>query len=388
MARSRKFNPKRLLAVCGTFSVALGIGYVMQYGDAVASRLGTDNPVGGPHTHAGLIETPVIPVAASVAAPAVLPTPAGPDLATVRALPRPESQAVFLKDEVAPSLVLANLADPTGADIPPVVALIPTPKPLTKTADDEVPVAATSTNIENSETGPTEVPMVVSAPCAVQLNASAAPGALAKLELSAPCHGDLPVVIHHQGMMFHGITDFSGALTVDVPALASEAYFIAAFDDGEGAVAATQIGDLALYDRAVVQWQGHEGMELHAREFGANYGDVGHRWSGAPGALDLVRDGSGFMTKLGNPAAPEPLMAEVYTFPSGMTKVSGRVTLTVETEITTRNCGREVAAQSIQISPGSETTATDLIMTMPSCDTVGEFLVLKNMFQDLTLAAR
>ena len=30
----------------------------------------------------------------------------------------------------------------------------------------------------------------------------------------------------------------------------------------------------------------------------------------------------------------------------------------------------------------------DLTLTLPGCDAVGDFLVLQNMFEDLTLAAR
>ena len=37
---------------------------------------------------------------------------------------------------------------------------------------------------------------------------------------------------------------------------------------------------------------------------------------------------------------------------------------------------------------GLEPSAIDLTMTLPDCDAIGEFLVLKNMFEDLTLAAK
>jgi len=62
--------------------------------------------------------------------------------------------------------------------------------------------------------------------------------------------------------------------------------------------------------------------------------------------------------------------------------------LTVEVEVTQENCGREIAAQSIQLNAGLEPSAIDLTMTLPDCNAIGEFLVLKNMFEDLTLAAK
>jgi hypothetical protein len=79
-------------------------------------------------------------------------------------------------------------------------------------------------------------------------------------------------------------------------------------------------------------------------------------------------------------------MAEVYTFPTGTTSLDGSIALSVEAEITDANCGRAIAAQSIRIDPLSEPTAIDL--NMPECSAVGEFLVLKNMFKDLTLASK
>ena len=92
--------------------------------------------------------------------------------------------------------------------------------------------------------------------------------------------------------------------------------------------------------------------------------------------------------RLGNDAIPGARMAEIYTFPSGMTALTGDIVLNVEAEVTARNCGRSVAAQSIQIGPLTAPAIMDLTMAMPDCDAIGEYLVLKNMFEDLTLAAK
>jgi hypothetical protein len=105
--------------------------------------------------------------------------------------------------------------------------------------------------------------------------------------------------------------------------------------------------------------------------------------------LDFVTPSqAGFLVRLGDDTRDTPLMVEVYTFPTGTVSRDGSVALTVEAEVTAENCGRDVAAQSIQIDRSSTPTAIDLTMTMPECDAVGEFLVLKNMFKDLTLAAK
>ena len=190
-------------------------------------------------------------------------------------------------------------------------------------------------------------------------------------------------------MMFSQLTDEDGRMEVVVPALAQEAFFISAFAGGEGAVASTPVPELANFDRAALQWQGVNAVQLHALEFGADYGTDGHVWAAAARELDFVNlPKAGFMTSLGDVRVQNGLMAQVYTFPSGQFNQDGTVALSVEAEITAENCGRDIAAQSIQLNPLQEPTAIDLTMTMPDCDTIGEFLVLKNMFKDLTLAAK
>lgn len=91
---------------------------------------------------------------------------------------------------------------------------------------------------------------------------------------------------------------------------------------------------------------------------------------------------------LGQSTGFDPLMAEVYTFPTGTILNPADVVLAAEAEITTGNCGQELNAQSIQIKPNGVASALDLTMIMPACDAVGDFLILQNMFEDLTLAAR
>ena len=60
--------------------------------------------------------------------------------------------------------------------------------------------------------------------------------------------------------------------------------------------------------------------------------------------------------------------------------------MSVEAEITQANCGRDVEAQSIQKTADGELKTQDLVLAMPDCNTVGDFLVLKNLLNDLKIA--
>ena len=96
----------------------------------------------------------------------------------------------------------------------------------------------------------------------------------------------------------------------------------------------------------------------------------------------LASDDGGFLQILGDPAAPMPLLAEVYTYPAGKTPVE----MVVESAVTDKTCGRELLAEIIAVQ-GGEVDVTDLTLAMPDCSAVGDFLVLNNLAQDMTLAA-
>ena len=360
-----KKNRKQIVTAATTFSAALGIGFVMQYTDAGAARLGESAPVGGPESRI-VQDTIVTPVSASVATPAVLLTPEptlpGRRVTTLAAAPAEEDAPRF--DMTGEGTVLLARAEAPDAPLPPAVEPLPS--------------------------GPETAPVAAAEPaCETTLSAEAGPLAMVHLALENGCRPNTAVTIHHEGLMFTILTDAQGRADLEVPAFAAEAYFIAAYDDAAGAVAITEVPDLPLYDRAAVQWTGPLGVELHALEFGARYGEAGHVWAGAPAESERAALGQGgYFTTLGDADAPVPMLAEVYTYPSGSTRQDGTVGLSVEAEVTAANCGREIAATSIQVHPGGTPSEADLLMRLPGCDAIGEFLVLKNMFEDLTLAAR
>jgi len=354
---------KQYVTAATTFSVALGIGFVMQYGDAVASRWGADRPVAGPSTRTTLPDRLIVPVSASVAVPTTL------------ALPNARSV-----QETVASVLPVDIETPSY-DIA-IASPVAVPDQIVLAAVEETLPPPT---IEMVEADPVE--LVES--CEISLTATPIDLAMVDLHLSSPCRTDAVVAIHHQGMMFNEITGPEGDLSVKVPALSAEAFFIAAFDDGDGAVAVTGVNEVELYDRAVLQWQGEDDVQLHALEFGATYGEPGHVWSASAADAAIAADGQGgFLTQLGNAAAPQALMAEVYTYPSGLSARGGAIALSVEAEVTARNCGRKVEAQSIQVGPDIVVKTIDVALTMPDCTAQGDYLVLKNMFEDLTLAAK
>ncbi|WP_373354882.1 translocase [Pseudoroseicyclus sp. CXY001] len=363
---------RKITIAFATFAAALAIGFVMQNDDALAARIGSE----GPATPAPATDPVAAPVPEPVAARAAEPLPAleaDPQPRLVSAPQTPEA-TVPLADAAAPLLIAGALPEtalprlPAGADAP---ALAP-PGPLLIAALGAAPAGAA---------------LLAQPSCDSALTATALPGALVALDLHAPCAANRGVTIHHRGMIFTALTDAAGRLDVTVPALSGEAAFIAEIAGGESLSATADVPDIGAYDRAVLQWEGTTGVELHALEYGAGYDDAGHVWWGAPGAAEAALTGAGgYMTELGTETPEHAYFAEIYTFPTAAA-MPGEVALSVEAVITPDNCGQPVAAQSLQLRPGAQPRAVDLTVTLPDCNSLGEYLVLSNMLEDLTLAA-
>ena len=218
--------------------------------------------------------------------------------------------------------------------------------------------------------------------CDAGMTAVPVSDAMIELQVTAPCLINERLTVHHSGLMFTAATDQQGMYSVLVPALAAKAVVIVDFTNGADLIAIAQVPELQAFDRVAVQWSGAAGFQMHAREFGAGYGEPGHVWSGS-------RDGAeGSVVRLGEDAGPNSLMAEVYSFPSGITRQNGEVTLSVETEVTDRNCGRDVSAQSLELRGGGSLRTRDLVLSVPDCGATGDFLVLNNLVEDLKIAAR
>ena len=277
----------------------------------------------------------------------------------------------------APQGDLALPRDPSAATMDQ-----PMPEDLAKRMPtDEAPEAAGAVAEQNqfSEYG---------LPCAVEITAEAGIAAMVNLDLAAPCYANSPVTITHEGLRFTTATDATGSLSLAIPAFAEMAEVGLTFDTGAEAVAAVQITDFSSFDRVAMQWQGQTDMQIHAFEYGSDYEEQGHVWAGAAHspARGERRQG-GFMTTLGIPGIPGGWVAEVYSFPAAEAPEQGVIRLNVEAEVTSATCGRDVRAQILQPGLNGGLEPVELTLAVPSCDAVGEFLVLKNVLRDMKIAS-
>ena len=332
---------RKLAMVVAAVAVALGAGHVMQNGLSVQK---------GRVASAEAVPT-------STAPKQIVPLAAG------------------LGSTSAPAATVIEPA--VSAQVPtlPPAAFAPTPEP-TETASAPEPVAPEAETTEKlADTGDA---------CAASLDVIATDQAMLDLTLIAPCHQSERVVLRHGGLAVTGVTSSSGMLFVSLPGMDTAGEVMALFSDGLSLKATEALPDMGLYRRFAVQWMAEDAFALNAFENGAVYGGEGHIWAENPQRpLPNIPIKGGYLTRLGDSAAALPMLAEVYTYPMDLT---APVDLTVEASVTAATCDRELLGE-VLLSEGGTVVKTDLTMATPTCDAIGDVLVLNNPLPDLKLAA-
>ncbi len=230
---------------------------------------------------------------------------------------------------------------------------------------------------------PTEV-SDLGLPCDISLSATAMPAAMVALDLMAPCRTEAVVQVMHSGMMFEAETDALGLLTLDILAFETPAFFSATFDDGVEETVLVGLPDLLEFDRIGLTWRGDMGLELHAMEFGAEFGGDGHVWQDAPANAEAAVAGDGgFLTQV----IVGDSFAQVYTLPRATLREGDSVRLSIDAPITANNCAASVLARTLRTEGAGPVDITELTFTVPGCDAIGDVLVLQNLLDDLRLAS-
>ncbi len=357
------FAPKRLAMVSGVMICALGTGHLMQ-----SVFVGDKNP-GFSGVAVASVSSQVYSTRSDTKSDVSAEETFLPETGDVGS---DAEKLETLDGKLVDDVVLTSALPSAPAAVDRPVAL----------PDDPVEIVALSdapiSDLPTEEKAPTFG-------CDIKLDVQAQQAAMAMLELSAGCLANARFTMHHSGMMFSGVTDENGMWTGLVPALAENALFIAAFSNGEGAVANVHIPDLEAYDRYVVQWKGATDLQIHAFEKGATYDEPGHHWreTAAMDDASQVPDQS-FMTQFIDSDLPESLNAEIYTRRSETTEID----VVVEIQVDTSSCDTDVDAQALGWSADGGLEVRDLMIAMPDCGAVGELLVLKNLYGDLTIARK
>lgn len=357
---------RRVLRAGAVLAVAIAAGHLVQtmsaereaaLAEAASSAAMPENlePVSaGPEAAAPIAPTP-LPVGASLTPavpvtpvkPEVRPEPVAPDVGPEAALTLPEPPLAEAEVE------LAALGDP---------APIAPPAPALPSLPDLSPPA----------------PAAVVPDCTPHLTLTARPGAMIALTLDAPCAAGERVVLRHAGLAVAETLDAEGRLTLDLPALDTRGAVSILMQDGAALDRTVAVPQAAITRRFAVQWMADDAFQLRAVEQGQVYGDAGNVSVEAPAS---ARGGS--LVSLGDPSLDLPMLAQVYTWPADPL-VSARPV--IEAAVTEATCDRDLLGETI-LSTLGRATVSDLTLTMPGCDALGDILVLNIPPQDVTVTA-
>ena len=287
------------------------------------------------------------------------------------ALPEPE--------QIEPT---ALVEDEPRIDTAPEMPLRLTPPTLAEAPQPDEPIdiaAATPELLPADEALLAEIEA-----CARWLVVTAEAGAMLDLSLFAPCDGGATVRLEHAGLRLDGQIGADGQLALTLPALSAEGEVSVIFADDARVSDAALVPDLALHDRVLLQWQGPAVLALNAYEFEAEFGSAGHIHPANAGAPAQAAHGA--LVRLGHDEAAEPLLAQVYSYPMGLSARLGQVELELEVAVTEASCGRSLAIELMPVLDGAPGEPHHLTLSMPECDGEGGFLVLKNLLPALTIA--
>jgi hypothetical protein len=286
----------------------------------------------------------------------------------------------------APMVTLAAPAD-TQKPKAPLAASVAAPEAAPKAAVETAPAVPQKPAVAEATTAPApkaEMPAQAAAEaCPVTLDLSATDNAVIAITLVAPCHVNERVVLKHAGLTITAKTTLTGALFTDLPALEQDAKVEVMFKDATLVAADVAVPELASLRRFAVQWQQDDAFQLHAFEDGSDFdgpGDVSQSTPHRP--IAGVPPKGGFLTLLGDETTDLPMLAQVYTYPKD-TKAKPEIVL--EAAVTEATCGRELLGQTLQTSADA-VKISDISLAMPDCDAVGDYLVLKNLVPDMTIA--
>ncbi|SDY35187.1 hypothetical protein SAMN05444004_101212 [Jannaschia faecimaris] len=242
----------------------------------------------------------------------------------------------------------------------------PTPPPT--------PVAPAELTISDAEIE-AQAP-VVSVDCDVAATATARAGAIIALKILAPCDAGSRVDIFQGDLQTAFTLDSDGGIDLELPALSAAATVAVVVEDHPPVSLLTEVRDMGDYNRAVLYWQGNLGLEMHAFEDAAAiYGSEAHVSQLKPrDAARALTGNGGYMTILGDADLAQANVALVYTAPAAQA-----ATVSIEAPILAENCGQKVVAGTIFI-PADDTTRTqDLMLTLPTCEAEGDYVMLGNL---------
>lgn len=225
---SRISRVRRATTIASTFAIALGIGFVMQNGDASAARYSAEK--------SPIVAKPVLVV----------------DYSPLRPMTNFQLKPV-----------------PTIGSFPAtVVPIDPDSIKLVAMVED---VAVKGGQLSLAGIQPTLAP---TPDCDVRAVTVPDPNGAVDLTVISECRTNAVFTVNHGGMAFTSETDENGMSMQTVPAMSVEATFFITFEDGKSLATSTYVPMAERYNRVIFQWEGHPGEYLQETADMTSFGTI------------------------------------------------------------------------------------------------------------------
>jgi hypothetical protein len=200
-------------------------------------------------------------------------------------------------------------------------------------------------------------------PCDTKLAIHPTREAMLHVTLSAPCRPDQMVRISHAGLEFDLRLPMTGERAFHLPALEAPARVTLRFLDGVEVVEAVDPGPLDAFMRVALQVSADDALRLKAS---------------ARGSLPVAE------TRLGDDGGG---MVQIISHHIDPDRQRGVIRLALEAKVLADRCDRPSHAKVVERLPGLPLRQYGISLGAAGCDRVGDILELKNILQDLKLAA-
>lgn len=207
--------------------------------------------------------------------------------------------------------------------------------------------------------------------CAASLVLRPEPGGVMMMTLTAPCDGAGIVRIGHAGVEIAKRLPEGKPLRMAWPVLDRRGVFTVAFEDGRILGAHRSVEGMRDLRRFAVAWEGHARLDLTALE----------QVMEVTGEVAALPQRAAWRATLGDADLPEAARVQIYTYPADSAEA-----LDLSILATAGSCGRRLTGRTVSSQAG-QALSTELSVVLPECDAVAVPLHLKNLDQDVKLAA-
>lgn len=203
--------------------------------------------------------------------------------------------------------------------------------------------------------------------CLPNLKLEETPNGELLIDFHAPCHARTPIELHVNSLVADVRTDATGQLNLRMPALSSEVSVDVRLGQRTLSRKLT-LAKAGAQQLVALAWNGPQTFFIKAESMGTGSHEIAR-------AFTRVGTGEGASFEIFSSSALDILGVSI-------------VRLSVETEVTEENCGRNVSTLAYQTGYLGELRPTEIAYTMPDCDRVGDVVRLQNLLRDMRLASR